>query len=595
MSCLGMMMSVKAQIAKWLIPPSYEKIQIVNGTYIMTDSAGTKTIWTMDGKRLLSSKDKIFSFKEGIALTVKPGTSTISMAYGQNGESIKFEGCDVTHDYPYYSNGKLLVKQEEYYRYADTYGKMSEGKYTNAYPYFNGYAVCDTYLNLEKRKDACHYLLDEKGKVVPFTFQGKEFNSDDLQFISSVNDENIGFVVIKEKVFQFDGRTKKLSPVFIKDNASQNLKEQAKLVSDFEQSYLKDTDSTYTLNAKCGKNGYISIRFDLMRRPKSMKRNKDEREFKVNKEAKKVLDSPLEKYEEDGLYGLQWDDTEEMLPPQFDEVITCFSNKALVKTSGKTGMLELFKDDSFKIMMNRGDDIAFRHQKVDTSIRADFPTYLPAKKVSLEIDPQTGCDIDKTSKESKNTDSGNFIQYNCVLNIPEEISDSLTTIEYPITVHYDGIKTSPIPFQVEAWYVKYFDVEVDNEQITQEKDTVTFAFNITLDRIAGDADYPMEVKVFKDSLLYECEKITEFRHKGKVDSLQEGINNIIIQITEKGCPPVSFPFEVEYHKPVAKTKNKPATKAKVTFNKKRRGTVTVKRKEKVSTAPKEEKPRPRVF
>lgn len=62
-------------------------------------------------------------------------------------------------------------------------------------------------------------------------------------------------------------------------------------------------------------------------------------------------------------------------------------------------MLEILKDETFKLKMNKGDDIAFRHQKFETNIRADFPTFLNANKVNIEINNQTGCDIDKTSKE----------------------------------------------------------------------------------------------------------------------------------------------------------------------------------------------------
>ena len=68
----------------------------------------------------------------------------------------------------------------------------------------------------------------------------------------------------------------------------------------------------------------------------------------------------------------------------------------------------------------------------------------------------------------------------------------------------------------------------------------------------------------------EYEKMSEVRHKCKVHSLREGVNNIVVQIVEQGCPPASFPFEVEYHKPVARSKNKPAEKEKVTIKKKER-------------------------
>lgn len=34
----------------------------------------------------------------------------------------------------------------------------------------------------------------------------------------------------------------------------------------------------------------------------------------------------------------------------------------------------------------------------------------------------------------------------------------------------------------------------------------------------------------------------------------------MILILEQGDPPVAFPFEVEYHKPAAKTRNTPSEK-----------------------------------
>ena len=73
--CLYALVDIKAQVAKWLIPPSYDKIQMASGIdAIMTDSADVKILWTIDGKRLLSCKDVLYPFKEDIALAVKKGT-----------------------------------------------------------------------------------------------------------------------------------------------------------------------------------------------------------------------------------------------------------------------------------------------------------------------------------------------------------------------------------------------------------------------------------------------------------------------------------------------------------------------------------------
>lgn len=576
----------KAQMAKWLIKPSYDKIALVSGIdAVMTDSAGVKTIWTLNGKRLITSKDDICPFKEGLALALK-SDSTISMIYKQNGESIKIEGCNVTYNNPYFSNGRLLVKKKKYYRYVDDKGNILPEHYTNAFPYFNGYAACEAYMNMEKEKDMRHMLLDDKGKVCDFAFQGKNFGKDDIQFVSSVNDENIGVVVFKQKVYFFNGVSKELTPVLAEENLlAQNLKEQAKISSEFDESFVRENDSTYKLTAKCGKKNFVTIGFDSMMRPKYIRQNDKERAYKYKVEKEKTWNTNLKITKDKGLNGLSWNNGQEMLPPQFDEVVKCFDNKALVKIKGKIGMLEILKDESFKLKINKGDDIAFRHQKFETTVRVDFPTFLKADKVNIEIDPQSGCNIDKTSKTNKNTDNGNFVQYNCVLNIPSDLPDELKTIEYPVTILYDGFKSSVIPFKVNAWHYKYFVVDIDESQTSLDKGNVSFVFNINAERIASDAIYPTTVNILTDSLTFEYEKMSEIRHKCKVYSLKEGVNNIIVQIVEQGCPPASFPFEVEYYKPVAKTKNKPAEKEK----------VTIKKKAKVQKRSEEKEVRPRVI
>lgn len=577
--CFWSLTDTKAQIAKWLIPPSYEKIQMADGIdAVMTEASGVKTVWTMDGQQLFSCKDELFPFKEGIALSVKKGTSQTLAAYKQNGEKVLIEGCNVAQNYPYYSNGKLLVKKGEYYRFVDTEGTVREGKYTNAYPYFNGYATCETYSNFEKLKDPYHLLIDKNGTLVNFYNQDKLIDNSDLQFVSSINDENVGIVVAKSKVFFFNGVSKELSPVFAKNAPNPNLKEQVRLISDIEDSFLQISDSTYVLIAKYGKNDTVSICFDTMKRPVYIKRNDAVQFYKNKSLPKKIYESNLTKKKDGDSFGLDWNNAEEMLPPQFDKIITCFADKALVELKGKSGMLRIIKDESFKLRMNKGDAIAFRHQKFETSVRADFPTFLQADNVNIEIDSKSGCDIDKTSKSHKNTENGNFVEYNCVLNIPSNLSDEITAIKYPVIIYYDGLRSSDIPFEVNAWHSKYFVVDVDDSQTTHENGSVSFVFNINADRIASDGVYLTKVNILTDSLNYESERMSDFRYKCKVYSLKEGINNIVIQVIEQGCPPASFPFEVEYHKPVAKSRNKPAQKEQVKIKKKEKTVTPINKK-----------------
>lgn len=565
--CLTATMMADAQIARWLIQPSYDNIYMASGIdAVLTDSAGIKSLWSFDGKKLLSTPDIIFSFKEKRAISIKSGTNKITGIIKDNGEHIEVDSCNITYQYPYYSCGKLLVQSGSFYHYLDLDGKILKGKFTAAYPFFNGYAACCTYEDWEKQKDPYFLLIDEHEETVSFSFNGKKIPQNDIDFISSVNDENVGVVVIKKKVYYFDGKQKQLSAVFAREGES-NLKEQAKLKGDIEQCITFAPDSTTQLVAKCGKASTLLIQFDSMLRPISITIDGNEKNYSLRNEKKKSYTSPLKIRESDNLYGICWQQ-EEILPPQFDRIVACFDNKALVRLNGRYGMLAVNKEAKFRIRLNKGNDIAFLHQKFETTIRVDMPTIISSDETYLEIDNKSGCDLDKTSRHKKDTESGNFVEYNCSLNIPDDLPDEIVEISYPIQILYDGLKSPVVQHKVNAWFYKKFEVEEDESQRSLSQGTLTFVFNIKNVQSDGNI-YKTDVSVLADTLKVEREdKMSETRYKYKVYGLNEGINNVVIQIVEQGCPPVSFPFEVEYHKPVARTRNKPAEVEKVIIKRK---------------------------
>ena len=556
-----------AQIAKWLIEPMYDNMQMAEGIdAILTDSANTKTLWSYEGRRLATTTNDLFAFRENLSVSTVSGTADIACIFKSNGESIKIANCKIAHAYPYYSCGKLLVHDGTYYRYAGIDGAIDGGQYTMAYPFCNGYASCQTFLNMERLKDPYLLLINNKEDMVQFSYNGKEFDIDDVEFISSVNDENLAILVIKHKLYYFNGIDGSLTPVFASKD-EKNIKNQAVLDGDIKQCYSKVDENTSILTAKCGKTGEISFEFDNMLKPVSCTTNGEVKRYSVKKEDKKEFSSPLRMDTKGNLYGIYWDD-EEMLPAQFDKVSTCFGNKAFVQLNGKFGLLAIDKDAKFSLKINKGNDVAFLHQKFETVVRVDMPTYTLSEKTYLEIDPSCGIELDKTSRVKKDTESGNFVEYHCVLNIPNNLPDEIEEISYPIQVVYNGLKSPVINHKINAWFYKKFEVEEDESQRQVENGTLTFVFNIKNAHLDGSI-VKFDVSVLADTLSVQREdKMSETRYKYKVEGLNEGINNIVVQILEQGCPPASFPFEVEYHKPVEKTKTTPAEQEKVVIKKK---------------------------
>lgn len=564
------------QIAKWLIPPLYDEIHMANGeNLIITDSLNQKTIWSQSGKRLATTDDQIYSFVEGFAVTIKRGSGIITGFYDRNGIFKRLSECNVSYSKPYFSNNYLLVQEGDYYRFVNSNGELLPGQYVKAYPFANGYASCNTFANLQKRKDPYNLLISKDNEQILFSYGGKQFDSDDIEFISSVNDENIGIIVAKRKLYYFNGKDRSLSPIFAKKNET-NFKNQAKLDSDISLCLSNESDSVRVLQAKAGKNDYIQIRFNQMMIPLSINLADGVYIYKKNTKIKTTYDSPLRLVKDKGKCGISWDE-KEILPPQLDEFITCFDDKAFVRLSGKCGMVQALKDEEFKITINKGNPIDFRHQKYETTIRLDLPTIISAFNTRIEVDPKSGCDVDMPSGEKKDTEFGNYIQYDCVLNIPKSLPDEMygdarNEITYPAQIIYDGLRSPIIPYKVKAWHYKYFNVDVNDAETSIHQGTLSFTFNINAERNPGEAVYPTSVIIQADTLLCELEKISETRYKCKVFALNEGNNNVVVQILEEGCPPASFPFEVTYTKPSARTGNKPAVKEDVAIKKKTKKT-----------------------
>lgn len=550
-SFLTLSITAYAQMANWIMRPEYDSIHLAAGVpVIISDSVNTTALWSTGGKRLASTADSLASFSDGLAVTVKKGSDVITGFYGVDGKFTPLKEYNTAWGFPYFRDGYLLVMKHGKGKLIGKDGKEdSFGSFVSMYPFSNGLACCTMYGDMEKLEDLYYYYIDKEKKPVKLMFdKKKDVDNEDVEFLSSVNDDGIGVAVIKHRVFFYDKEEGTLRPVFADDKAEK--KRQARVNGDPDE-YLSTHGDTTTIMARASKKDTVFLTFDKQMRLMSVKYPKRTDTYK------RVEPGPMQ-FKADytaergtnGMYALKRGNTE-VLPPQFETTGISLGRSTAVRSRGKWGLLAVYDSLDYRMSMNKGNAIAFRHQKFETTIRMDLPPLIKADNCGFDIPENSGCTIDKTSVQTRNTPSGNFVQYNCVLTIPDSLPDHITDIEYPVRVTCDGVVYPDSKLTVKAWHYKYINVDLSRDETKFAMGNIEFTVNISAEKIPGESDYPLYVDVVKDSASAtraELEKLSETRYKCRLLALAEGLNTLTIRVSESGCPPSLFPFEIYYTK-----------------------------------------------
>ena len=107
--------NANAQVAKWLIKPEYDQIELVNGNLFKGYASGKTYIWDQNGQETarIDSDVQIIEFQEGIGVILEKNSQYIVGILDEYGKfiNLKESKYSVTHNYPYYSSGYLLVRQ----------------------------------------------------------------------------------------------------------------------------------------------------------------------------------------------------------------------------------------------------------------------------------------------------------------------------------------------------------------------------------------------------------------------------------------------------------------------------------------------------
>jgi len=547
-----------AQLPKWMIPPTNDTIYIkVDYCLLQTIENGKSSLWTMDGQMLYSTSNTILPFKDGVATVINAREHTIKGLVDTVGKFTGLPDISIAYDNPYFENGFLIGKDKDsvvFYKKDGTKAKMPYA--VKAYPFHRGFAPYLTYDQIEKKKGPHYAYYKANGDiryVITDDGESKSIDPKNIDFLSGIGTNGKGVAVIKNKLYWFVPETESFEP-FLCGTEESEKKRHLSLAKDYEEYFLNLPSDSIVIQAKYGKNKMATLKFNNELLPSSFSfDDEDNLIFEVPKEKTVDYSSQISIFGNDP-FGLSVN-SKQALPAQFKNVGRRYGNKAFVKLNDKWGVVEIIPDLKYSLKINKGEDVAFRHQKFETQIRLDLPVAISAKDARIDIPEKTGCLIDKTSRETKDTESGNYVIYNCVLNIPESLPDTITSITYsPVTVSYDGIRLFEIPLSVKAWHLKYYNVDPIDSETSITNGIASFTININAQKNVGENDYPFEVKIEADDVNVEYEKLSETRYKCMVSNLKEGDNNLNIIVTEKGCPPSVFPFELFYTKPVRKKK-----------------------------------------
>ena len=557
--CLG---NVKAQVAQWLIQPVQDSISMLPGTDLLSTWQGpTQYLWTKEGKRLEQVTDQLHPFVNGYAVATNRKTGYVTAFYDAMGRKIAVTKYAImpAWNHAAFHDGYLLVNDAAAFYFMNDKGVINVKPHHKAYPFNNGYALCINYENPQKLKRPFYQLLETNLRPVALRWKDKMFDTDDIEFISSVNDAGISIVEAKGKIYFFNAENAELKPVLGTPDDTE-IKNQARLDGSLEESLEQVNDTTLQLTAKSGKRGIVTITFDSMLQPVTISYSGDVHHFEKKKKPVVQLYPMLSIVtDNDGKAGLNWDN-EEMLPPQFDNIPVLFDDKAIVMKNGKYGLL---RKDKIKLRLNNGEPIGFRHHRFDSDIRIDIPSYVSLSTTSIEIAKGSGCQLNKVPYEMKETDFGNYACYRCELSIPDSLTDEEIDITYPAHVVYSQLRSPAMDMKSTAWHVKYFNVDINENDYSIANGTLSFTFNVSANREPGESIYPHEASIIADSLNAEItERLSETRYKGKVHDLHEGTNTFVIRIAEKGCPPSDFTFEVNYISRPARGEKKVTMKKK---------------------------------
>lgn len=553
---LGLMgcMAATAQVPGWTIAPSLDSLKVVvDNTVIRADSAGTTTFYSMDGKTLYRTTDHVGDYHDSVA-TVTRGDVFVGLLDAK-GDFTTLPPLKVAYNKPDYDDGLLTAAAEDGVGYYNKKGEKAVMDFwaMRSYPYSHGYAPYFIYSDLETLKNPHYGYYDRDGKAASFTIEKKgekqPLHTKDIRFLSAIGDNGQAVAVIKGKIYMLDASTMEFTPVLYGPEDLPVKKRQLSLAGS-DDLFAMELPDTVEFNAKYGKDGKAVLRFTGDLKPVSIDFGDNVVTFTA--QADSAVSAPAFDYAsqyitftEGGKFGLATTDSTKVLPAQFDAVGLLYGNRAFVKTAGKWGVIAVNPGENYKVKINGGKSVDFRHSQCPTTLEIDFPAGVSAKAYSLVAsDSIKGLALDAKTMEA--TDSS--LVYNCVLDMPSGLADSVATYSLsPLCMTCDGIALYGSPISYQADYVDHFKVELQDSAVMKGADAM-FTLAVNPDLLEGENSQPYSVHIISDVVPVMYGKMADNLYKFMIASLPEGVTSFKVMVREDGCPDSAYPINVTYVK-----------------------------------------------
>ena len=531
---LLMALGLQAQVPQWRIHPKYASVEILgNGLYMVSNNGKYGLLDAQEQMILPIEYDRIEPFEAHYALLFNNNKPVAYVSDKGVLKDISDQGFEVIGE-PKFFNGYLLVKNEMGYFYLRAEDCKAFGPYNGGTPFSEGLAAVRVAKNPKKILDGDfipHMLSAGTADMEKLNLG--DYDDDDVDFISSVSNGK-AIISLKKRLHEYDFRKGTLTEMHTDGDVTNK---KSRVTANERPVKVIPEQNGFCIMTKQGK-----LTFDSRLRLNGINyTGMEPKAIAVPEVEPEDLSSSIQATEQSGgLYGLAYNNTE-ILVPQFNEIALTRIDEVIVKMKGKYGVIHVDPRYSCRFSLNDNRAIGFAHRAINTTVKAVCPPYMKMnlmKMISLDDD---NCHINSdTRKENVNVESA-VLSYECSINIPDEIGLERKPSFASFALTYDGLMMTPRKISYETWYINNYAVQILKHQTEGEE----LNADILVSNRSADGNYFKDVVIeAENNIPATLTKITEEMYQAKFFSLKTNNIRFSIDVTEDGCPTITYDFSL---------------------------------------------------